>query len=61
MRRSKDREEMEQGIDEIGGCQNLLYLCGNGTRHRRNWAVVKTYYFDVNLEICVGQMGRHPL
>lgn len=28
MRRSKDREEMEQGINEIGGCQNLLYLCG---------------------------------
>ena len=23
MRRSKGQEEMEQGIDEIGGCQNL--------------------------------------
>lgn len=26
MRRSKGQEEMEQGIDEIGGCQNLLLL-----------------------------------
>ena len=28
MRRSKGQEEMEQGIDEIGGCQNSkTYYC----------------------------------